>query len=58
MIMLKYMVFLMPVLHFNSVSVLFEMGCLKYKTDRKHELTPTQINVDNYWKPCDVLIFP
>jgi len=40
MIMLKDMVFLMPVLHFTSVSALFQMGCLKYKTDRKHELAP------------------
>ena len=48
----------MPVLHFSSVSALFQMGCLKYKTDRNYELVPTQINIDNYWKPCEVTIFP
>ena len=44
--MLKYIVFLMPVLHLSSVSALFQMGCLKYKTDRKHELAPTQKNIN------------
>jgi len=24
----------------------FEMGCFKYKTDRKHELAPTQKNIN------------
>ena len=48
MIMLKYIVFLIPLLHISSVSALFQMDCLKYKTKRIRKLTPKLINIDNH----------